>query len=218
MKKLTVAVQKGERMCEPALSLFEKAGLKIERAERQLVMEADGVEIALVRGTDIPSFLRTGICDAALMGSDVYEESMLWGEAEAVPLGIGGARISMAAPASAGPLVERSRVATSYPNILNGFLIGKGLCWENPRDCSDRRVLVETIVMSGAVEGAVRLGIADAICDIVSSGGTLGANGLVETERVMDTEGVFVIPKLGREKRARAMDLLSAIQTARSAK
>ncbi|MDR1071047.1 MAG: ATP phosphoribosyltransferase [Rickettsiales bacterium] len=200
---LIIAIQKGERMSEPAVGMLGRAGIRIERFPRQLVVEKGDIKLAFLRGPDIPRLLDDGVVDAAIIGSNEIEEAYLAKPArrkyllDNVLLGISSARISLAGPperrADCDPPGCKA-VATSYPNISRKYLIrqkGASLCRK-----------AKIIFLSGAVESAPELGIADYIIDIVESGGTLLENGLAELDKVMDTQGVLVSRRLKGDRAA----------------
>ncbi|MDR3208541.1 MAG: ATP phosphoribosyltransferase [Rickettsiales bacterium] len=202
--RLTIAIQKGERMSEPAVGMLGRAGIKIEKSPRRLVAEKGDIKLAFLRGPDIPCLLDEGVVDAAIIGSNEIEEAYLENPArrkyllDNIPLGISPARISLAGPLKRKTdydLSDAKAIATSYPNIAREYLLRSGIIGLS-RNRRTTRPFVNVIFLSGAVEAAPELGMADYIIDIVESGGTLAENGLAEFDKIMDTQGVLVSRRL----------------------
>lgn len=188
-QRLHIAVQKSGRLAEYSRGLLRDAGLKIQNGKNALTARVDNfpIDLMFVRDDDIPTFVADGVCEFGMVGLNVLEEFALdQPEAQFVvvaPLGFGRCALKIAAPESlayAGvEALAGERIATSYPLLLRRFL--------------DERGIDATVVkMTGAVELAPRLGIAGFICDLVSTGATLEANGLVPVETVMESEAVLV--------------------------
>lgn len=181
---LRIAIQAKGRLNEESLSLLHEAGIEVTQSRRQLVAQASGfpMEVLYLRDDDIPQAVSCGVADIGVVGrNEVAERGFPLHEEMA--LGFGACRISLAVPRGQGyeglHWFEGKTVATSYPNILSAFFQDKGI-----------RARVHKI--AGSVEIAPAVGMADAIFDIVSSGGTLVQNGLVEVERVFPSEAVLV--------------------------
>jgi ATP phosphoribosyltransferase len=190
--RLRIAVQKSGRLSEPSIRLLEQCGLSFRQSRDKLFCygETLPVDLLLVRDDDIPGMIADGVCDLGIVGRNVFEEQ--GGELAAVgretvaaevrALGFGGCRLSIAVPqdmAYAGPAdLAGLRIATSYPRLLGAFLARHG-------------VEARIVVLNGSVEIAPKLGTADLICDLVSTGGTLVANQLREVERVFETEAIL---------------------------
>lgn len=208
--RLRIAVQKSGRLSEPSIRLLEQCGLTFRQSRDKLFCygETLPVDLLLVRDDDIPGMIADGVCDLGIVGRNVFEEQ--GGElvaagrepaAEEVrALGFGGCRLSVAVPqdmAYAGPAdLAGLRIATSYPRLLAAFLARHG-------------VEARIVVLNGSVEIAPKLGTADLICDLVSTGGTLAANQLREVESIFRTEAVLAAttrPLLG--ERGDLRDLL----------
>ena len=188
-ERLRIAVQKSGRLSDPCFDLLDRCGLGFRRSRDGLFCYGDGepIDLLLVRDDDIPGMIGQGVCDLGIVGRNVLAE---YGAGEQPPalrglrnLGFGGCRLVIAVPqdldyADAASLAGL-RIATSYPNLLRGWLRGN-------------RVDAEIVTLAGSVEIAPRLGTADAICDLVQSGATLAANQLREVDRVLDSEAVLV--------------------------
>ena len=188
--RIKVAVQKSGRLTENSLSLLRTCGLSYSRGSDQLICFGENmpVDLLLVRDDDIPSLLAEGVCDLGIVGLNVMLEKGVEGPGLVEPrqvasLGFGQCRLSLAVPRgfeyrNAADLCGR-RIATSYPRVLGQWLADKG-------------VSADVVTLSGAVEIAPRLGRADVICDLVSTGSTLAANDLVEAEVVMESSAVLM--------------------------
>ena len=185
--RLRIAVQKSGRLADRSLEMIRDAGLRVMKGANDLLYRVENhpIDLLRVRDDDIPTFVADGVCDLGVVGLNVLEEQKNGGpNAEIVmPLGFGRCELKLAVPPSldyAGPgSLQGKRVATSYPNILRRFLAEQG-------------VTADIITMRGAVEVAPRLKLAHAICDLVSTGATLEANGLLARESVLKSEAVLI--------------------------
>jgi ATP phosphoribosyltransferase len=185
--RLRIAVQKSGRMSDRSLDLVREAGLRVVKGTNDLLYRVENYPIDLlrVRDDDIPTFVADGVCDLGIVGENVLEEGRNGGPvAEVVmPLGFGRCTLKIAMPPTleyVGPRsLEGLRVATSYPRILRRWLTAQG-------------VEADIVTMRGAVEVAPRLKLASAICDLVSTGATLEANGLAAKETVLDSQAVLI--------------------------
>lgn len=192
---IRIAIQAKGRLNEKTMQLLADAGITASIGSRSLLAHAKGmaVDFLLLRDDDIPQAVAMGAADLGIVGLNEVREKGL--EVEIVrSLGFGECRLSIAVPRDAGytspEWLEGKRIATSYPAILSSFLAEKGI-----------RAEIHTI--AGSVEIAPAVGMADAIFDIVSSGGTLVQNGLVEVETALRSEAVLIAsPDLTEEKRA----------------
>lgn len=192
---IRIAIQAKGRLNEKTMQLLADAGITASIGSRSLLAHAKGmaVDFLLLRDDDIPQAVAMGAADLGIVGLNEVREKGL--EVEIVrSLGFGECRLSIAVPRDAGytspEWLEGKRIATSYPAILSSFLVEKGI-----------RAEIHTI--AGSVEIAPAVGMADAIFDIVSSGGTLVQNGLVEVETALRSEAVLIAsPDLTEEKRA----------------
>lgn len=190
---LRIAIQAKGRLNEQSIELLGEAGIGVAESKRKLISRASGfpMEVLYLRDDDIPQAVNMGVADLGIVGlNEVAEKG--FDVTEVMKLGFGACRISLALPKS----VEYSgldwfrgkRVATSYPTILSDFFREKGI-----------EADIHTI--EGSVEIAPAVGMSDAIFDIVSSGGTLVSNGLVEVEKVFFSEAVLIAnPSLDSDK------------------
>lgn len=197
---LKIAIQSKGRLNEESLALLAEAGIKTGGGSRRLVSRAEGfdMEILYLRDDDIPGAVGAGVADIGIVGYNEVAERGVAVECVA-GLGFGRCRLSVALPkgvAYEGPSsLAGLRIATSYPHVLGDWLGRTG-------------VEASVCEIAGSVEIAPAVGMADAIFDIVSSGGTLIQNGLREVERVIDSEAVLIAtPGLGGSKRE-ALDKL----------
>ena len=193
--RLRIAMQKSGRLTEPALELLNRCGLTFRQSRDKLFCFGEGepVDLLLVRDDDIPGLIAQGVCDLGIVGRNVLSEFQLTGGLDAAPLnelrplGFGRCRLSIAVPQEmdyqSPQQLEGRRVATSYPGLLGEWLRTHG-------------VNAGVVTLAGSVEIAPRLGTADAICDLVQSGGTLVANQLRETEVLLESEAVLAGPQV----------------------
>lgn len=203
---IRIAIQTKGRLNEQSIELLREAGVTIKEEKRKFLMRAADfpVEILFLRDDDIPHTVAMGAADLGIVG---YNEVVECGCAVDVlqNLGFGACRVSLAVPKSVEytglDFFNDKRIATSYPNVLKRFFDEKGI-----------KAAVHTI--TGSVEIAPAAGLADAIFDIVSSGGTLISNGLVEVEQVLQSEAVLIAtPGLDDEKMAVARQLMSRFES-----
>ncbi len=198
--RLRIAVQKSGRLAERSLELVAAAGFAIVKGANELLYRVENAPIDLlrVRDDDIPTFVEDGVADFGIVGRNVLEERGMGASAEVMALGFGRCELRIAAPIGfdyRGPQsLQGLRVATSYPRALARFLERNG-------------VEAEIIALRGAVEVAPRLKLAQAICDLVSTGATLEANGLEAVDTVMRSEAVLIrAPGALNEELARVAD------------
>ncbi|MFI3269233.1 MAG: ATP phosphoribosyltransferase [Rikenellaceae bacterium] len=191
---LRIAIQAKGRLNEQCVAMLKEAGIGVVESKRKLISKAEGfpLEVLYLRDDDIPQAVAMGVADIGIVGQNESAEKGFDVE-EVLPLGFGGCRISLAVSKSVDytglEYFEGKRVATSYPVILKKFFAEKG-------------INAEIHEIAGSVEVAPAVGMADAIFDIVSSGGTLVSNGLVEVEKVFFSEAVLIANKgLEGEKR-----------------
>ena len=205
---LRIAIQTKGRLNEQSIELLHELGIDVDAAKRKFLSKASNfpIEVLYLRDDDIPQVVANGTAGLGIVGlNEVAERGC---DVEVVTkLGFGGCRISLAIPKAdeynGVEYFEGKRIATSYPEILEKFLREQG-------------VTADVKVISGSVEIAPAAGIADAIFDIVSSGGTLVTNGLKEVERVFESEAVLIANKnLSAEERELLDELLFRIESER---
>ncbi|HZJ35949.1 MAG TPA: ATP phosphoribosyltransferase [Gillisia sp.] len=194
-EKLRIAIQKAGRLNEESISILKDAGISIDNGKEQLRASARNfpLEVMYLRNGDIPQYLRDGVIDIAILGENVLMEKgddIIRGE----KLGFSKCRVSLAVPNSMKynsiQDLNGKRIATSYPNTVNAFLAEKG-------------IEAELHIINGSVEIAPNIGLADAICDIVSSGSTLFKNNLKEVEVMLQSEAILAIsPKISEARKA----------------
>jgi len=212
-ERLRIALQKNGRLAEDSVALLKNCGLHIARSKDQLFCRIKElpVDLLLVRDDDIPSFVNNGICDLGIVGEDTFSEIGLGTEgftaAIVERLGFSTCRLAIAVPEN-GPIqsianLAGTTIATSYPHLLEKFL-------------RDQKISAKPLIMTGSVEVAPRLKIADAICDIVASGATLTANNLRELHIVLKCEALLIrgSKPFSPEKDAIAHRLLARIRGA----
>ncbi|MEO1023191.1 MAG: ATP phosphoribosyltransferase [Bacteroidota bacterium] len=181
---LRIAIQKSGRLTEKTVNLLHGIGIEFDDYKRNLMVKTRNfdIELLLLRDDDIPEYVQDGVCDLGFVGANVAQET---GADVTVLRGLnyGRCRLSIAVPKESTLQTpadfEGKRIATSYPNLTREYFEKHG-------------VNVELVEISGAVEIAPQLKIADAIVDLVSSGGTLHANGLVEQKVIMESETQLV--------------------------
>ncbi len=184
MSNLKVAIQKSGRLSEDSLKLFKECGIKVNNGARKLKANASNfpIEFLFLRDDDIPGYVEDGVADLGIVGLNVQEEAQK-NTTVLKKLGFSRCRLSLAIPRSMDytgiEFFEGKSIATSYPFILRSYLNSKG-------------VNAEIHEISGSVEIAPGIGLAEGICDIVSSGSTLLSNGLTEVEEVMRSEAVLI--------------------------
>ena len=205
---LRIAIQTKGRLNEQSIDLLHELGIDVDAAKRKFLSKASNfpIEVLYLRDDDIPQVVANGTAALGIVGlNEVAERGC---DVEVVTkLGFGGCRISLAIPKAdeydGVEYFQGKRIATSYPEILEKFLREQG-------------VTADVKVISGSVEIAPAAGIADAIFDIVSSGGTLVTNGLKEVERVFESEAVLIANKeLSADERELLDELLFRIESER---
>lgn len=189
-ERLRIAIQKSGRLSDGSIELLKNCGLKISRGKDRLygrVRELP-MDVLLLRDDDIPEFVADDACDIGIVGRNVFEEDRL-GDArenpaeEVAPLAFARCKLMLAAPKEeaydGASVLEGKRIATSYPELTKAWLAKEG-------------VSARVVMMKGSVEVAPRLKIADAVCDIVSTGATLDANGLKPVATVFESEALMI--------------------------
>lgn len=182
-KKLHIAVQKSGRLHDESLKLLNDCGISIDNGKDQLKAVARNfpLEIFYLRNGDIPQYIRDGVVDIAIIGENLLIEK---GKEITIKekLGFSKCRVSIAIPKDDAykgiESLTGKKIATSYPNTVEGFLAEKGID-------------AELHIINGSVEIAPNIGLSDAICDIVSSGSTLFKNNLKEVEVLFKSEAVL---------------------------
>ncbi|MFZ6024621.1 MAG: ATP phosphoribosyltransferase [Bacteroidota bacterium] len=184
MMKLKLAIQKSGRLHDDSIRLLKECGIDISNGVNKLKAEASNfpLEVYFLRDDDIPQYVEDAVADIGFVGENVvYEKKKKLTVVE--KLGFGKCRLSMAVRRGEqykdASFLEGKRIATSYPIIVDAFLREKG-------------VNAEIHEISGSVEIAPGIGLADAICDLVSSGSTLFMNGLQEAETILQSQAVLI--------------------------
>lgn len=206
MSRLKIAIQKSGRLNKDSLALLKDCGLAINNGKDQLKVNVQNfpLEILYLRNSDIPQYLEDGVADIGIIGENLLVEKQK--NVEVVEkLGFSKCRLSLAVPKEINidsiQYFQGKKIATSYPNTLRQYLNNKG-------------VQAEIHTISGSVEIAPNIGLADGVCDIVSSGSTLFKNGLQETETLLKSEAVLVkSPLLDEVKQNVLSKLLFRIQS-----
>lgn len=192
MTKIRIAVQKSGRLNEDSLKILKDCGISIDNGKDQLKATARNfpLEVFYLRNGDIPQYLRDGVVDIAILGENVLVEK---GKDISIveKLNFSKCRVSLAVPKAtvynSVKDFEGKRIATSYPNTVNDYLKSQG-------------VTADLHIINGSVEIAPNIGLADGICDIVSSGSTLFKNNLKEVETILVSEAVLAVsPKISEE-------------------
>jgi ATP phosphoribosyltransferase len=206
MSNLRIAVQKAGRLNEDSMNLLKDIGISIDNGKDQLKASARNfpVEVFYLRNGDIPQYLRDGVVDAAIIGENVLIEK--GDDLEFVErLGFSKCKVSIAVPkeSDANCLKDLAgkRIATSYPETVKKFL-------------KAQNIEAELHIITGSVEIAPNIGLADGICDIVSSGSTLFKNGLKEIEVLLESEAVLAVSsQISDERRAILQKIQFRIQS-----
>lgn len=192
-QRIKIAVQKSGRLTDHSIDLLERCGLKLTQSKDQLFLYGENmpIDLLLVRDDDIPGLVSEDVCDLGIVGLNVVEEvrHKLLSETgdprfkQVFELDFGHCRLSIAGPDDMEytglESLQNRKIATSYVHILRDYLTTAG-------------IEAEPVYFSGAVEIAPKLGKADFICDLVSTGGTLAANGLSEFETLLESEAVVI--------------------------
>ncbi len=188
--RLRIAIQKSGRLSDGSFELLKNCGLKISRGKDRLYgrVQEMPIDVMLLRDDDIPEFVADDACDIGIIGENVFEESLLADNHDApavrvMPLGFARCKLMIAGPKeweyNGADVLAGKRIATSYPGLTGAWLKREG-------------VAARPVMMKGSVEVAPRLKVADAVCDIVSTGATLDANGLKPLATVYESEAVLI--------------------------
>jgi ATP phosphoribosyltransferase len=211
MTTLNIAIQKSGRLNEDSLKLLKSCGISIENGKDQLKASARNfpMNVFYLRNGDIPQYLRDGVIDIAIIGENLLIEK---GQDIVIEerLGFSKCRVSIAVPNrmeyNSLEDLNHKKIATSYPNTIQSFLNKKG-------------IQSELHIINGSVEIAPNIGLADAVCDIVSSGSTLFKNNLKEVETILTSEAVLASsPQMTSKKRQLLDKLLFRIKSVLNAK
>jgi ATP phosphoribosyltransferase len=213
-RRLKIAIQKSGRLSEISLELLKECGISVSNGKGALISQASNfpLDVFFLRDDDIPEYVADGIADLGILGENVVLES---GATVSMVkrLDFGKCRLSLAVPKGIDyqgvTYFQNKRIATSYPNILNEYLKENG-------------VTADVHVISGSVEIAPSIGLADAICDLVSSGSTLLSNGLKEVQVILKSEAVLVANRNIDTEGVKILDKilfrLNAVMTAKNNK
>jgi ATP phosphoribosyltransferase len=208
---LKIAIQKSGRLSEDSLKLLKDCGIDLRNVKDRLRTESDNfpVEVFFLRDDDIPQYVEDGVADIGFVGENVvYEKKKSVQVRE--KLGFGKCRLSIAVKKSDEyadvSFLQGKKIATSYPVLVQDYLNKKGIS-------------AEIHEISGSVEIAPGIGLADAVCDLVSSGSTLFMNGLKEVENILQSQAVLITGKhLDKEKEQILERLLFRMQAVKKAK
>lgn len=208
---LRIAIQKSGRLQEGSLELLRESGLSFSNGKDQLKTQARNfpVEVLFLRDDDIPQYIEDKVADVGIVGENVFVEKQKKNQLIR-KLDFAKCRLSIAVPKTDDykgvQWLQGKNIATSYPNIVKSFL-------------KKNNVEAGIHEISGSVEIAPGIGLADAICDIVSTGSTLLSNGLKEVETVMQSEAVIIAtPELEKAKQEILDKLLFRIEAVKKAK
>jgi ATP phosphoribosyltransferase len=208
--KLKIAIQKSGRLHEDSLRLLKECGIDISNGGNKLKSTASNfpIEVYFLRDDDIPQYVEDAVADAGIVGENVVYEKKK--EIEVMePLGFGKCRLSIAVDKNetfSKQGLNGKKIATSYPVILQEYL-------------DKNNISAEIHEISGSVEIAPGIGLADAICDLVSSGSTLFTNGLKEAETILESQSVLIRNKTLDPEKLRLLEkLLFRIRAVRKAK
>lgn len=211
-KRLKIAIQKSGRLSEASRKLLKECGISVKQGmSNKLITAASNypLDVLYLRDDDIPQYVEDGIADVGILGENVVLESGCAVDS-VKKLGFAGCRLSLAVPKTEDyqdvHYFEGKKIATSYPRLLQNYLDEHG-------------VKAEIHKISGSVEIAPNIGLADGICDLVSSGSTLFSNGLKETDIILRSEAVMVAnQQLSPEKQEILDKILFRIDAVRTAK
>lgn len=211
MTNLKIAIQKSGRLNEDSLTLLKECGISINNGKDQLMAQASNfpLEVLYLRNSDIPQYVKDGIADIAIIGDNTEKEKKT-GILNVLELGFSKCRLSIAVPKNVDfqniSWLKGKKIATSYPNSLKDFL-------------AENNIEAEIHEISGSVEIAPNIGLADAICDLVSTGSTLFKNGLKEVYPIFNSQAILVAnTNLTSEKKALLDQLIFRIKAVLASK
>lgn len=210
MNKITLALTKGDRILADELQLLEHAGIVTQedlQESRKLVFETSrpGTRLMVLRGSDVPTYVEHGVADVGICGKDVLLEHGEQGYYQPLDLGIGRCRMMVAGFANEPPLPRRIKVATKFVNTARRYFAEQG-------------IQADVIKLYGAMELAPIVGLAHRIVDIVETGNTLKANGLVPMDHICDISTRVIVNKVSMKmKYAAIRELISDLDAAKGA-
>ncbi|CAL4042307.1 ATP phosphoribosyltransferase [Buchnera aphidicola] len=222
--RLRIAMQKSGRLSDDSRKLLTRCGLKINLNQQRLIAFAENmpIDVMRVRDDDIPGLIMDEVVDLGIVGENVLEEELLSRQAQSVNgfytilkrLDFGVCRLSLAIPVNERYMsinnLNMMRIATSYPHLLKKYL-------------DKKNIIFKVCMLNGSVEVAPRAGLADVVCDLVSTGATLEANGLKEVEVVYKSNACLVcrpgiMPKFKKEIINKLMTRIQGVIKARGSK
>ena len=191
--RVRIAMQKTGRLSSESIKLLISCGIKINLKQQKLIAFAENmpIDVMLVRDDDIPGLVMDGVVDLGIVGENVLEEELLNRKSQNLDssyitlrrLDFGVCRLSLAIPVNTSYIaiesIKNFRIATSYPHLLKKYL-------------DQKKIDFKSCMLNGSVEVAPRAGLADAICDLVSTGATLEANGLREVKVVFRSHACLI--------------------------
>jgi ATP phosphoribosyltransferase len=208
---LRIAIQKSGRLFDDSVGLLKECGIDLRNVKDRLKTESDNfpLEVFFLRDDDIPQYVEDSVADIGIVGENVVHEKNKTVEV-VEKLGFGKCRLSLAVPRavefSGLQALHGKRIATSYPYLVNKFL-------------EQNKVKAEIHEISGSVEIAPGIGLADVVCDLVSSGSTLFMNGLKEVETILQSQAVLIRNKKLEDAKLHLLEkLLFRIKAVRKAK
>ena len=209
--KLRIAVQKSGRLYDDSVKILKECGIELQNGMNKLLNEAINfpMQILFLRDDDIPQYVEDGVADIGIVGENIIYETNKNVEL-LEKLGFGKCRLSIAVPRNENYIdvsfLNNKRIATTYPLLLQNFL-------------DKHKIEADIHIISGSVEITPGVGLADAICDLVSSGSTLFSNGLKETEVILNSEAALISNKnISAEKQLLLKKLLFRMQAVKKAK
>ncbi len=213
-ENIRIAIQKSGRLSEDSIALFKECGIRLDMGKGRLKSESSNfeAEFLFLRDDDIPGYVEDGVADLGIVGENVLVES----EKDVIiskKLGFSKCRLSIAVPRESpynGPQdLNNKSIATSYPKLLGKYL-------------AENSITAHIHEISGSVEIAPSIGLAEAVCDIVSSGSTLLSNGLKEVQKIFKSEAVLISNKNLNSHKAQLLDKIlfriNAVQKAQDHK
>lgn len=210
VQKLKIAIQKSGRLYDDSIALLKECGIDLRNVKDRLKTESDNfpLEVFFLRDDDIPQYVEDGVAHIGIVGENVLHEKCK--ETQVIEqLGFGKCRLSLAIPRNeeyVANYLQSKRIATSYPVLLKKYL-------------DENKINAEIHEISGSVEIAPGIGLADVICDLVSSGSTLFMNGLKEVETILESQAVLIRNKeLNQEQLVVVDKLLFRVRAVKKAK